>query len=466
MKINLSPINTQETTKIIYDFGYFIEKVFWKSFNQYTPAKHLQKWAKQLQYNKNAALLSARKHLKSTIIYAYLMWIIYTKRQENFEILYISYKEDLARYHIANIKKFIEANPLFDCQDLTTAHSEICYSWSDIGIEKLKHKIVIEPAGIMSFKRGRHPDMDICDDILVDPSQELNLTIIDKITRVFFEDIMSLPKEGGEIKLVGTAQHSEDLFFKLKDKKNWAWSMNMAVLDEINKVTLWPEMFSYERLMQIRDEEIGNKAFSKEYMCSPVWSEDAYFKRDEIMELVDKGLLQLKGVMSDKAMVIGGLDLGKARHPSHFTLFLHSDVLIIQIFEVFFDGWDYTKQVNFINAMIETHKIKRIYYDDTRGELEGFKEQQLINPIVWKPVKFTMNEKFKMAANFQKVVTNKSIRFIADDRMIRSILSVNNNLEALETVDGHGDAFWSIALALSYKKSGGVFAAGGGRYNF
>jgi len=48
-------------------------------------------------------------------------------------------------------------------------------------------------------------------------------------------------------------------------------------------------------------------------------------------------------------------------------------------------------------------------------------------------------------------VTKGAIRFQNSQRMIRSILSVNNNLEALETTDGHGDAFWSIAMALSHR---------------
>ena len=47
--------------------------------------------------------------------------------------------------------------------------------------------------------------------------------------------------------------------------------------------------------------------------------------------------------------------------------------------------------------------------------------------------------------------------------MIRSILSVNDRLEALETAEGHGDAFWSIALALSEKPSTGFHIAGAGR---
>lgn len=464
MQIPVSKLNLKHEEKLINDFGYFIDNIFWKSFDKYTPAPHLQKWAKELQNNRNTAILSARKHLKSTIIYAYIMWLIYTTRGRNVEILYLSFKEELARYHIANIKKYIEANPEFDCSDLTNANSEIKYTWSKSDYEKIQHKITVHPAGVLSFKRGYHPDIVICDDILADPSQELNLTIIDKINRVFFEDIMSLPKEGGEIKLVGTAQHQEDLFFKLKEKKNWSWSSNQAILNEQDKLTLWPEMFTFERLMEIRDMEVGEKAFQKEYMCSPVWSEDAYFKREDIMNCVDSGLHNITLIDNPVAQVVAGLDIGKVRHPSHFTVFLHSNGLIIQIYQCFMDGWDYTKQIDHIKAIMDGLKIKRIFYDDTRSELESFLEQGVIQRGVWKGIKFTQSEKFKLAANFSKVVSKGIIKLQNNSRQIRSILSVNNNLEALETSDGHGDAFWSVALALNYRPSQDISIVGAGHF--
>jgi hypothetical protein len=458
MKTLINPIELEERRNIYDSFDYFL-KIFWKSFDSYTKAKHLTKWANQLQFNNNCAILSARKHLKSTIIYAYLMWLIYTRRNKNIEVLYLSFKEDLARYHIGNIKKFIQSNSMFDCRDLTTAQSEINYTWmKDEYLSKFK-SIKIHPAGILSFKRGYHPDIVICDDILADPSQELNLTIIDKINRIFFEDVMSLPKEGGEIKLVGTAQHTEDLFFKLKDKKNWAWSSNPAIINETNKEVLWPEMFSYDRLIEIRDQEVGEKAFNKEYLCTPVWSEDAFFKREEILRIIDNGLKNVDGV-PDNFEVIAGLDIGKVRHPSHLSIFLLSQGLYIQIYQIFMDNWDYTKQVNLINQLIKDLKIRKIYYDDTRSEFESFAEQGIIQRGIWTGVKLTQSEKFKIATNFGKIVSNGIIRLQNNQRMIRSLLSVNNNLDALETSEGHGDAFWSIALALKYRKSESPFILG------
>lgn len=442
----------------IDDFPTFVADIFPMSFKNPTSAPHLLHWAKRIQDNKKTATLSARKHLKSTLMYAYTMWRIF-KMQDNEEWLYMSYTEPLSRYHTANIKKLIRYNPFFkDFQDLSNAESTLRYTDG-------KYTFSMNPASIMRFNRGWHGYGVICDDILADPTNELNLTIITTITNTFFEEVLSLPIEGGELHLVGTAQHQEDLFFTIKNKSvSFDWAMYQAILDDINKVTLWPEMFSYERLMEIKNSEIGEKAFSKEYMCSPVWSEDAYFKRDAIMAIVDSGLQNLPYVENNMATVYAGLDIGKVRHPSHFTIFLESGGLIIQIYQIFMDNWDYTKQVAHINMLISDFKIKRIYYDDTRSELESFAEQGIIRRGLWMPVKFTQSEKYKLASNFGDLVNKGTLRLQNNQRMLRSILSVNNSLEAMETVDGHGDAFWSIAMALSNRRKAIVAIAGGGKY--
>ena len=174
--------------------------------------------------------------------------------------------------------------------------------------------------------------------------------------------------------------------------------MYPAITDELGKITLWPEMFSFERLTEIRDKEIGNKAFSKEYLCTPLWTEDAYFKREQIVDLIDPGLFNLKEVISKDYEVFAGMDIGKVRHPSHLAVFMLADGFLIQIGSYWFDHWDYTKQVDFVNSLITPLRIRRIYFDATRGEFESFFEQGIIHRSDWVGVKFTSPEKNKMAA--------------------------------------------------------------------
>lgn len=450
----------QHIEKAKESFPYFLKHIYPLSYkkNQIVRAPHTFKWGKRVQENKKTATLSARKHLKSTMIYGYLMWRIYKlKKDERENWDYMSYTQPMSAYHTENIKELIQANPLFETiEDLTVGRTQLNYTWNGV------NKFIIEPQGILTFNRGRHPYGVIADDILQDPTTPLNLTVIDKINRIFFEQVMSLPKEGGELHLVGTAQHAQDLFFQLKNNKSWNWAEYKAIINEANKEVLWPELFSYKRLVEIRDREIGDKAFMKEYMCSPVWSEDAYFKRDEIYAIVNKDLEEEKrpGGQWKGGETIAGVDIGKKAHPSHIVIFHKLQGINTMIYEVFLDGWDYTKQIELLESLREFYLIDEIRYDNTRGEYEPFVEQGLINPRWWKPVVFSNRSKFELASNFSKQVNNKTVRLLNNQRMLDSILSVNNELKAPETSIGHGDAFWSIALALYEPIRGGGYLSG------
>ena len=437
-------------SKAKQSFPYFIKHIFPLSFKKtrFVRASHTWEWAKRIQNNKNTATLSARKHLKSTTIHAFVMWKIFRMEENSNERwLYMSYNQPMSVYHTQDIKNYIQANPHFaGIKDLSPGGSTIHYTWNN------NDSFRCTPSSILRFNRGWHGKGVICDDILADPTNELNFTIIDKITRVFNEQVMSLPEEGGEVHLVGTAQHQMDLFFKLKDNPHWNWAEYKAILNEKNKEILWPELFSYERLCQIRTNEIGEKAFNKEYMCVPIWSEEAYFQRTEIMNIVKefKTVKRPASEWKERMSVVAGLDIGKKAHPSHLVVFQLKHGFYTQIFEMFMERWDYSKQVDYINDLIKFYQIDELRYDDTRSEMEGFRERGLLGPE-WIPIVFGAKNKFDMASNFSRLVNQNKITLLNKQRQIDSILSVNNELQAPETSIGHGDAFWSVGLAL-YKE--------------
>ena len=316
-----SLINDIEQAK--ESFPYFIKHIYPLSYNKksFVKAPHTFKWAKRLQENKRTATLSARKHLKSTMIYAFIMWLIFRMQPNDQERwLYMSYNQKMSVYHTENIKNLIESNPVFKIGNLidnTHGASQIDYTWGN------GSRFQCTPSGILTFNRGWHGKGVICDDILQDPTSEMNFTIIEKINRIFREQVMSLPIEGGETHLVGTAQHAQDLFFQLKENPSWNWAEHKAIINEKEKTVLWPELFSYERLCDIRSNEIGEKAFKKEYMCSPVWSEEAYFQRNELLKVINPNLEECKRPASEwkAGEIIAGLDIGKKSHPSHLVVF-------------------------------------------------------------------------------------------------------------------------------------------------
>jgi hypothetical protein len=452
-------------------FSYFLEHIFPLSFKEsdrIVKAPHTFNWANRIQNNKRTATLSARKHLKSITMYAWVMWRLLrlTNSERGY---YMSYTQDMSIYHTKNIKSYIQANPLFSgIIDLSRGSSNMDYLYKG-------NRFIVEATGIGTFNRGRHCEWVVCDDILQDPTSELNFNVIEKINKVFFEEVMSIPREGGEIHLVGTSQHDQDLFFKIlrmvnKDreegrKDSWNWEEYKGILNETDKLTLWPELFPYERMVQLR-EELGERAFSKEYMCSPVWSEGAYFKREELMKVVGyeyEGKRYATETIKRPASewkvgrIVGGLDIGKKVHPSHISIFTQDKGIYTMIYEKFMFGWDYTKQIEFINGLIDYYLIDEIRYDNTRGEFESFKEQHQIDTRIYRPIVFGTKVKFQMASNFSKNVNNKTIRLINSQPMLNSILSVNEDLDAPDTEFGHGDAFWSVAMALYEAPKGGGY---------
>ena len=54
-----------------------------------------------------------------------------------------------------------------------------------------------------------------------------------------------------------------------------------------------------------------------------------------------------------------------------------------------------------------------------------------------------------MAHIFEEYVHSGNLRLLRDERQKQQILSVNNDLKAPSTPMGHGDAFFSIAMALN-----------------
>ena len=61
---------------------------------------------------------------------------------------------------------------------------------------------------------------------------------------------------------------------------------------------------------------------------------------------------------------------------------------------------------------------------------------------------FTTKSKNTMAQIFEQYVHSDNLYLIKDERQRQQIISVNNELKAPETPMGHGDAFFSIAMAL------------------
>lgn len=353
----------------------------------------------------------------------------------------MSYTSELGAYHTKRLKRHIEALPeLFgEYRPLTDAESILSYEYQG-------RKFFCEPEGIMSFKRGKHPTGMICDDILKDPQVKLDISQLLKIAQAFFEEVEQMPKE--ELHLIGTPQDQEDLFAQLETKEGYNCKRYDA---EVKEGEAWWEnnpMFNWQALKE-RENRIGKKAYQKEFRCMPVRGTEGYLSFDEVKGIINPQLINysFNNIPNKLGLRVGGFDIGKKTHPSHLSVFEKKNGKMIQLHSKFMDGWNYTDQIDYLSKVVKDFSMDALYYDDTRAEFEASDEQGKI-PAEMSGVVFSAKSKFTMATELDKIVTKRNIELLSDERQKRQILTVDCDLKAPETSDGHGDAFFSLCLAV------------------
>jgi hypothetical protein len=145
---------------------------------------------------------------------------------------------------------------------------------------------------------------------------------------------------------------------------------------------------------------------------------------------------------------VAGLDLGKRRHPSHLAVLLPIKSKIYQVSSVWFDGEPYTKQITEIKQIFKKFNVQLCYFDNTRHELDVLAERgELPDQMVG--LAFDSGLKDRLATRLELALERGELVLLDDPRQRKSILQVTNSLDADESDEvGHGDAFWSLALAL------------------
>lgn len=434
-----------------YGLPWFIKHIFSKSFDKGTfiHGNYIDEVAKRMSNDAWTMDISARDHFKSTRLYAEIMYDIFTT-DKDIECHYFSYQQGMSAYHLSKLKKMIEANPFFKgFIDLSpTALSAINY----FNGKATYHAM---PEGLLSFKRGIHAERIYIDDPLKDPENKLAPTVIYKINNIIKTEMFAMVKKGGICRVVGTPQTNNDFFFDEQLQRKFSVSIRPAIVDEAKKIVIFPEWKSYEELCEIRDT-IGDKAFNQEYMTKPSYSESSYIERKDLQAVVDASLAQATKYEGNND-VVAGFDIGKKAHPAHLAIYERwtdkedGKYHYRQLVSKWFDGVEYKEQLDYLLWAIENYRIDVLRYDNTRGEFEGFEEQGLLHRCM-KPVQFNVKTNNAMAVSLNTIIREQRCTMIDDVRQIDQLLQVNNDLQAIESPQGHGDSFWSNALAMWEEK--------------
>ncbi len=457
-------------------FWYFLENIYVKSFEGqtfYSPETDNREkfkfgsvhreWAMLAQHSPRLCLQAARGHLKTTVLgQGFPFWLMAragTGGETHVDGVYFSYNETLAAEKTADLKRFIRSNPYTRFwKDLKPSAESIINYLIDWG-EGPVGEVFLRPSGIKSATRGRHPKFVIADDILRDFSNPLSSSELRLISRIFRNAVMSMPSNPQDpLILIGTPQAFEDILYQLANDSEWMWVTYPAVKNWETRETQWPEKYNYDRLMRIRKSH-GSDSFAVEQQLVPVTITDQFFSREDLAPIVDAELkmweLAKEFPNSAGLGTYGGLDIGKYVHPSHVVVFLElPDKTLIPLYHSFLDHMDYTHQVRLLNFLAKRFNLKG-YFDRTNNVLDDRKLSRR-----WTGKTFTKRLKANMALMLEKRVFadvdegDPGLVLPADERFLNQIVAVRKDLKAPEGPDGHGDSFWSVALAVKAANDG------------
>lgn len=436
----------------VSSFDSFVQDIFALSYPQYDfNTWHIRKMCTKIDEILNNTksekyLLGGfpRYHLKSTILgYALTIYRMLTSVGDG---LYISYKDELAQYHASNIKTSILNNPVLS-RFFIDLHPQ---SDTALGFRIGQKRVRVFTTGIFSMKRGLHTDLiTVADDILGDLVNPMALDELKKVENIFNAEIINIPNQDCPLIVFGTAIDYSDILFKLKSNPQFEVLWMPAFNPDEKHEVLWEKKYD-KKWLENRKASSGWKAFSAEFMLTPIISTEAFFSREDIDSIIDSSLKNLslfRPITDNYKCVVAGFDIGKRRNPSHLAIFAEDEFgKLKMLHQSFWDNMDYIEQVSRLEIAIENFKIDKMYIDNTRGEMEdrGLPRQCI-------PIKFThkgIRNQMSFATGFAKIVEGKKISIIDDDRYISQLLSVTNTLKARETPEGHGDSFWSSALAV------------------
>jgi hypothetical protein len=258
------------------DLSYFAEEVLGMEISN-----HHKVWSAFVAKHKKLCINAPRDHGKSFMFsFAYAIWRAYHnwipsslsgdeyKSIPRISSGYIfSNTQDQSVKLLEIVKHELESNPKLE--HLLPARKD---TWSKTEI-RLSNNSIIRARGWGQSVRGAHPVWIVCDDVLNDE------TIYSEVTRnkqidYFFSAVTPMLVPGGQLAVVGTPFHQEDLYTKLKQNKTYTFHRSPA-LSETGE-PLWPTRYSKQMLID-RKEEVGSTRFAREYLCLPISDESSLF---------------------------------------------------------------------------------------------------------------------------------------------------------------------------------------------
>ena len=347
-----------------------------------TPWFHIEMWEYCCSPDRFVAIAAPRGHAKSTAIsLCYVLAAVCFR--ENDYVWIISDTETQSIQFLQDIKTELleneELRNLFQIRKiLKDNEKDIIFS---MGPDSHKVRITAKSTGssVRGGKwRNKRPNLVVGDDLENDEIV-LNLDRREKFRQWFFGAVLPALSDNGKIRVVGTILHfdsflnrlmpsmrgpgsehtiNEDLrMYSTDPTRPWKTILFRAhkSIDDFSSI-LWEDKFTEARLRQIRATYIAQgfpEGYSQEFLNNPIDDSNAFFKRDDFLEMTEDDYAKIKEVyisgdfavsVSDRAdysvLLAGGLD----------------DEGILHILEVRRGRWDSKEIIEELFSIYQKHK--------------------------------------------------------------------------------------------------------------
>lgn len=286
---NGEEIERQALLKVLIEPGNeraFLVRYFGESFSASLEDFHMRLIDTGLYVPRGLVLFPAG-HGKTTLISGKIP-ILEVIRNPNVRIAIIAKNDNEATAIMASIKAELEQNELLiaDYGPFRPADGDPMRAWKTEAISVAQrtrmgkeHTIAVFGAGSRQIL-GWRTDLVICDDVVT----EKNSATPDQRQKHldWFNLAVSTSPEkkragelNGRICVVGTMFHPHDLYNSIENKRKsngdlmYKTHREDAIRDEKNQIPLWPEVWSWEDLMDVKRAE-GTLSFNKRYRNKPV----------------------------------------------------------------------------------------------------------------------------------------------------------------------------------------------------
>ena len=228
-------------------------------------------WSDMLNH-KNVAIMAPRDSGKSYFFsLAYPLWRAF--HEPGKEGYIFSASQRLAERILGQIKREVETNPLL--QHLMPKDGDV-KAWSAKSIE-FSNGHRLHSYGSGTRVRGAHPQYVLCDDIMDDKCSHSEVART-RIDDWLMTSVVGMLHDSGQLVVVGTPFHAEDIFGKLEDNTRFIFKKYPAI-DPETEEALIPDRYSLPQL-EAKREMIGGARFSREYLVSPTSAANSPFPKN------------------------------------------------------------------------------------------------------------------------------------------------------------------------------------------